>query len=253
MDRNNIIEQVDLGVLNEYAGISIEKGQLIGDVLFGLLLVLFFCFAIIYQQNVKQVVRTFRNLLSVKERQSMFAFSTGGVALFRSFMIFQLLTLSSVSLFCIVRILGGVDFNVSEIQQLIILLVIFGTLFSYYQLKQLLYFAIGRLFFEEYHYQLWKNGYNSVQIILGVLLYIPALWLVFVSKQHEIALFLLVFLYISSRLVIFYKVIRIFSKKGYDILYLILYLCAQEILPLVFLYEGLVYLYNFIETSTLWH
>uniref|UniRef100_UPI003FEF4BAF DUF4271 domain-containing protein n=1 Tax=Parabacteroides distasonis TaxID=823 RepID=UPI003FEF4BAF len=52
---------------------------------------------------------------------------------------------------------------------------------------------------------------------------------------------------------IIYKTIRIFHRKNSSFLYISLYLCGQEILPLVFLYEGIIYLYNFIESSTLWH
>ena len=49
---------------------------------------------------------------------------------------------------------------------------------------------------------------------------------------------------------IIYKTIRIFHRKNSSFLYISLYLCGQEILPLVFLYEGIIYLYNFIESST---
>ena len=87
----------------------------------------------------------------------------------------------------------------------------------------------------------------------GVSLYVPVLWLIFVEKYRLIPVILLFILYISCRLVIIYKTIRIFHKKNAGFLYISLYLCTQEILPLVLLYEGTVYLYNFIETNTLWH
>ena len=247
------MQQVDICTLNEYAGVPIEKGQLFDDVLFGSLLVLFFCFAIIYHNNIKQVIYICRNLFQVKERQSLPSFNSGGVLFFRSFMIFQMLLLVSIALFNVARLYNRIDSSISELQQLFILLGIFGILLVYYAFKQLLYFVVGRLFFEEQQYRLWENGYSAVQIVFGVTLYIPVLWLVFVQKHLDIAFILLLFLFILSRLVIFYKVIRIFNNKGSNILYLILYLCAQEILPLILLCEGLIYQYNFIETSTLWH
>ena len=172
---------------------------------------------------------------------------------FRGFMIFQMLLLVSVALFNVARVYNRIDSSISELQQLLVLLGVFGIILVYYTLKQFLYFVVGRLFFEEQQYRLWKNGYNAVQIVFGVTLYIPVLWLVFVQKHLDIAFILLLFLFILSRLVIFYKVIRIFNNKGSNILYLILYLCTQEILPLILLYEGLIYQYNFIEKSTLWH
>lgn len=245
------MQQVDIATLNEYAGIPIESGQLFGDVLFSSLLVLFFCFSNIYNTNAKLVMYTFRSLFHVKERQVLLSITSGGVLFFRSFMIFQMLLLVSVALFNAARIFNRIDSTVSELQQLFILMTIFGIILVYHMLKQLLYFVVGSLFFEEYQYRLWKNGYNSVQIVFGVTLYIPVLWLIFVPKYLDVAFILLLVLFIFSRLVIFYKVIRIFDNKGSNILYLILYLCAQEILPLILLYEGLIYQYNFIEKSTL--
>lgn len=89
--------------------------------------------------------------------------------------------------------------------------------------------------------------------IWGILLYIPVLLMVFIDINVTIPIFLFSIFYVLYRFAIIYKTIRIFHKKNGGFLYISLYLCGQEILPLVFLYEGMVYLYNFIETSTLWH
>ncbi|MDR0394222.1 MAG: DUF4271 domain-containing protein [Tannerella sp.] len=45
---------------------------------------------------------------------------------------------------------------------------------------------------------------------------------------------------------------HIFLNKNTGFLFFSLYLCAQEIIPLVFLYEGLIYMYNIIEKNNIW-
>lgn len=130
---------------------------------------------------------------------------------------------------------------------------VFCVLFLFYQFKQCCYYLLGSVFSDPDKYKLWKTSYNAIMGIWGVSLYVPVLWLVFVGTYVTIPIVMFCILYILCRFVIIYKTIRIFHKKSTGLLYISLYLCGQEILPLVFLYEGMVYLYNFIETSTLWH
>jgi hypothetical protein len=59
--------------------------------------------------------------------------------------------------------------------------------------------------------------------------------------------------YLLFRFTLIYMTVRIFYNKNTGLLYLSSYLCAQEIIPLLFLYEGLNYLYNTFEASTLCH
>ena len=130
---------------------------------------------------------------------------------------------------------------------------VFCVLFLFYQFKQCCYYLLGSVFSDPDKYKLWKTSYNAIMGIWGVSLYVPVLWLVFVGTYVTIPIVMFCILYILCRFVIIYKTIRIFHKKSTGLLYISLYLCGQEILPLVFLYEGIIYLYNFIETSTLWH
>ena len=87
----------------------------------------------------------------------------------------------------------------------------------------------------------------------GALLYVPTLWLLFVESYLHIPIYLFVLLYVLGRFVIINKLIRIFYRQNGSVLYLSLYLCGQEILPLFFIYKVVVYLYNYFGSSTLWH
>ena len=236
-----------------YVGIRLWDGQLVDDIIFSLLLVLLITFAFVFRANFRLFVKMLKDAVFVKERSNMF--DEAGVrssSFFRNFMTFQTLFLCSIAIFAIARIRGFVG-NLGEKEVFISIGIAFIVLFLFYQFKQFSYCLLGSIFAEPERYRLWKTNYNAIMGAWGILLYIPVLWLVFVGIYVTIPILLFCILYILCRFVIIYKTIRIFHRRSTGLLYISLYLCTQEILPLVFLYEGMVYLYNFIETSTLWH
>ncbi|WP_234367861.1 DUF4271 domain-containing protein [Parabacteroides pacaensis] len=236
-----------------YTGIRLADEQLVNDVVFAWIIGMFLLFSIVYRNNFRLFLKMLQDFRTVKERQSLFLLASNREGFFRNFMTFQTLMLITLALFSIARIQGSIPPAMSERMMFFALLILFGILLFYYFFKQGMYFCIGYVFTTPQKYKLWKSRYNAVIGVWGILLYFPVLWISYVDGYHTLAIWLFIILFILSRLVIIYKLIRIFYKKSDNLLYLILYLCAQEILPLVFLYEGLVYLYNFIETSTLWH
>lgn len=242
-----------MNIFEGYVGIRLWDGQLVDDVIFSLLSVLFVVFSFVFRANFRLFVKLLKDAFLVKERQNLFDDVVGKSAFFfRNFMTFQALFLSSIALIAIGRIYGFV--NYVEWQAVLSAIgTVFLVLFLFYQFKQCCYYLLGSVFADSDKYKLWKTNYNAVMGIWGVSLYVPVLWLVFVGTYVTIPIAMFCILYILCRFVIIYKTIRIFHKKSTGLLYISLYLCTQEILPLVFLYEGMVYLYNFIETSTLWH
>lgn len=241
-----------MSVFEGYVGIRLWDGQLVDDVIFGLLFVLFVSFALVFRLNYQLFLKMMRDVVYVRERQSLFEVSGGSEWFFRNFMNFQALFLCSVCLFAMTRAFGFIN-HLEEKTILMAVGLIMIVLLLFAWCKQCGYFLLGIVFTDAPKYKFWKTNYNAVIGAWGVLLYIPALWLVFVGEQIIIPVVLFIFCYILCRFVIIYKTIRIFHKKNTGLLYISLYLCGQEILPLVFLYQGIVYLYNFIESSTLWH
>ena len=242
-----------MGVFEGYVGIRLWDGQLVDDVIFSMLLLLFIAFSIVFHSNFRLFIKMLKDIVFLKERQSLFEKPVGSEWFFRNFILFQTLFLTSVSLFAIARVYGYIN-HLKESTVLLSIGVIFIILFLFYQFKQFLYFLFGSVFADPVRYKLWKTNYNAVMGAWGVLLYIPVLWLVFVGTHIFVPVILFAIFYILCRFVIIYKTIRIFHKINSGLLYISLYLCGQEILPLIFLYKGIFYLYNFIETSTLlWH
>ncbi len=237
-----------------YVGIRMWDGQLVNDVIFALLICLFIAFSFVFRFNYKLFLKMGHDAFFLKGRQNLFddVIDKRQELFFRHFMTFQFLFLSAIAF---VRIAQTYDFihDTNWQSVLTITAFTFGILFLYYQFKQTSYWVLGKVFAEPDEYRLWKTSYNALMNIWGVSLYIPVLWLIFIGKYQLIPVIMLLILYILCRFVIIYKTIRILHKGNASFLYISLYLCTQEILPLVLLYEGTVYLYNFIETSTLWH
>lgn len=235
-----------------YVGIRLWDGQQMDDLIFSILFVLLVSFAFVFRANFRLFLKMLKDAVFVKERQNLFESSRGVEWLFRNFMIFQALFLCSIAAFAYARIRGHLR-NMEEEGMFMVICLFFVILLLFYQFKQLCYTMLGYVFADPGRYRFWKTNYNAIIGTWGVLLYVPVLWLIFVGSHTAIPVVLFIFLYILCRFAIIYKTIRIFHKKSVSLLYISLYLCTQEILPLVFLYEGMVYLYNFIETSTLWH
>jgi hypothetical protein len=123
----------------------------------------------------------------------------------------------------------------------------------FYFLKQNFYALYGRVFNENGKYHRWNTNYHILSYLWGISLYIPVLWLIFDHTHLTEGLILFVISYMIHRITLICMTFRIFYTQNTGILFLSSYLCAQEIVPLLFLYEGLIYLYNTIEASTLWH
>jgi len=235
-----------------YVGIRLWDNQLINDVILSLLLVLLIAFALVFRSNYRLFVKMLKDVVYIKERPSLFEDVAGNEFVFRHFMTFQALFLCTFSVFAIGRAKGILNSPVVE-TNLLIIVSIFIILVIFYEFRQLMYALLGFVFVEKEKYDFWKTGYNAITGLWGVLLYIPVFWLVFVGEFINIPLMLFILLYILYRFLIIIKSIRIFHISANGFLYIFLYLCTQEILPLIFLYEGVNYLYNIIEKSPLWH
>lgn len=237
-----------------YVGIRLWDGQLVDDVIFALLMLLLVVFALVFRLHSRLFVKMVKDAFLVKERQSLFdeVIVEKNDLFFRGFLIFQILFLSSLALVAIGKTYGLI--NYVEWQTVLwATSLFFCVLLLYYVVRRGSYFLLGYVFASPDQYKQWLTSYHAVMGIWSISLYFPVIWLMFVGVYAKWAIALFYLLYIASRFVIIYKTIRIFHTKSTGFLYINLYLCGQEILPLVFLYEGMVYLYNFIETSTLWH
>lgn len=234
-----------------YVGIPLGGEQEANDVMLALLLVMLMFFAVVFRTNYPLFFKMVRDVFFPKRRAFFSEKKKGNSLLFRSFMTFQALFLSSFSLFELMRG-NGYILDLNDAGQFMYFGIIILLLFLYYWSKRVIYGLLGYVFVSRESYGIWRNMYNAVFGSYGVLLYLPALGLVFAYNYVATFAFIFLILYVICRFVIIYKTVDIFYQKSMSLFYLSLYLCTQEIIPLFLLYKGFINLYNFIESGTLW-
>ena len=236
-----------------YVGIPLWDGQVLNDLLFTLILSILFLFALTFRFNYRACLKMFKDVIYIKERQSLFEKRVASDFYFRLFMVFQTLFLCTVFAFSYLYVNGYLTFELTDKSIFFCIAGIFLVILVFFFFKLFLYSLTGVIFSDTMKYKMWKNSYVAIMGTWGMFLYVPVAWFALWGKYPMIPIVLFIFSYILCRFAIIDKTLRIFHRKNTGLLYISLYLCAQEILPLVFLYEGMVYLYNFIKTSTLWH
>lgn len=234
-----------------FVGIRLAEGQLGNDIVLTVFLCILVLFAFHFSRNLRYYLKIPDSLVHTKERQSLFDESIGNISqhhLFGSLQFILLLTLNLYMLFVSAGRIGGSDTKTT----LIYLVAFFGVLLLFFLFKQLLYFVLGMVFSDHHKYHLWKTSYFFSIDFWGILLYIPTVLLLFAGEAHFVPLILLVLFYLINRFILVIKAFRIFFSKRTAFVLIFLYLCALEMLPLLFLYEGLLHVNHIIEINSLW-
>ncbi len=236
-----------------YVGIRLWSGQLMEDVWFSILFVLFFLFAIHARIHVKSFIKIFRNLgFNTSGKSSNTDLSIYYSKSLHFYLIFQALALSSLAITQEAYYLGFLN-NIDKEKLLLVVVSTFLSVLVFYLIRRIIYYLLIYTFSRQDVYRQWVIIYNSLISVWGISLYLPVIGMSFLGNYHFWAVCLFIIFYILFRFAIIYKSIRLFYIKKFDLFYLSLYLCAHEILPLLIAYKGFVFLYNFIEKSALWH
>lgn len=229
-----------------YVGIHLWDGQQTDDLLLSGLLVFLMVFAFMLHFYPHQFIKLLKDSFSMKRRQSLFDKPVNESRIFQYFMLVQSIVMCGYILFLFLLRYGYS--TAEDIYSILYEASCYTALLAaFFMAKQCLYFILGMVFGDSEKYRWWRNGYNAIIGIWGVTLYIPAIWLILIGIEYKIPIIMFVSLYVFCRFAIIHKIIRIFYTKNKGFFYVSLYLCAQEILPLLFLYKGVMYMYNFID------
>jgi hypothetical protein len=127
-----------------------------------------------------------------------------------------------------------------------VLLLIFFTAYKY-----LTYSLIGYIFFDREAKQRWNNTFSSAICLSGSFLFFPTLILFYIGKIYIYGIYFVLLYFVFIQIILLYRQFVLFFNKKSSLLYFILYLCTQEIIPLVLLYKGFVYLF-LMQKDGLW-
>lgn len=112
-----------------------------------------------------------------------------------------------------------------------------GVFAAYYIFDITAYSVVGYTFAGIENMKILLRRFNSSQSILGVTLALPSLMVIFYPSSSDAMIYTSVTLYALARLLFIIKGFDIFFTNIFSLLYFILYLCALEIIPLIYVYH----------------
>ena len=119
--------------------------------------------------------------------------------------------------------------------------------------KYLSYRLVGYVFFKKEAVDQWLDDFYSILALSGIILFLPTLIMFYIDKAYYFCYYFILLYFIFVLILIIYKNFVLFFQDRRLLLYLFLYLCAQEIMPLFLLYKGVVYLFITVQKDNLWH
>ncbi|GHT66243.1 hypothetical protein AGMMS50239_27410 [Bacteroidia bacterium] len=162
----------------------------------------------------------------------------------------QTILLTSIIVYC--NALNNEVFHVESPSGMFIFLgfaILLLSLFIGY--KYLTYSFIGYVFFDKESEQRWNDTFSSAICLSGIILFFPVLFLFYVGQIYTYGFYFVLIYFIFIQIVLLYRQFVLFFNKKSSLLYFILYLCTQEIIPLFLLYKGFVYLF-LMQKDSLW-
>lgn len=220
------------------------------DSVFGLLLLSFLFFAHIYSGGFTMLKENVRLLFSSDKTPRVHRQITANETLYSFFLIFQAIVLMSVCIYDVFveydPLLLGYRHPLPTILAFIIIIGLF------FGAKNLFYIILGHVFDRRKEIVIWRRTQAVSIEILGILYFVPTLLLLYAGVYGSQIIIFMVILFLLVLVTLFYQIIIFFVGEKFNFLYLIAYLCTFEILPFIFLFIGLVYLYRIDVFNTLW-
>ena len=207
--------------------------------LVSLLILAFIFFAISYRRGAKYLHHIFTSLFNVKSRGNLFDETT----INENQLKLSLLTLTFIT--------EGVALYYTLIDPVLansnhtlpFILICIAICLVYYFLQRGVYHLLGNIFGDRQQTANFLESFTSVNLFIG-LFFIPfILLMLYMPELVNIGITACVIIYFFSRAIIIYKGIRFFLPHLYNLLYIILYLCAVEIIPLLLIRKWVLFIY----------
>ncbi len=200
------------------------------------LLVLFFLFGYVLSFGQKMILETTKDFFHLKERSSIFIESTNLLQIKISFVV---IFVGSIGLF-LFSLYFHEDNSSSLQERLIYLALFFAIALTFLFFKVIIFKLLSHIFLEQNTSSVFFRGYFTIIFGLGLTIYPVVVGLIYTPENFFTTfLFIGLFLILISFILILYKIIQIFLVNFYSLFYIILYLCALEILPVLIVLKAL--------------
>ena len=234
------VQEVDSG----FEGTPISYSPRTDDAIALTLLVCFFLSSIALARGKKFLSQQVKDFVLHRERTSIFDSSTAADVRYLLVLVLQTCVLSGITFLNYFH--DTCHALMDHVSSLLLLGIYVGFCLAYFLLKWLLYMFLGWTFFDKNKTNIWLESYSALIYYVGFALFPFVLFLVYFDLSLTNLVIIGSIILIFTKILMFYKWIKLFFHQFSGLFLLILYFCALEIVPCLLLYQGMIQMNNIL-------
>lgn len=234
------VQEVDSG----FEGTPISYSPRTDDAIALTLLACFFLSSIALARGKKFLSQQVKDFVLHRERTSIFDSSTAADVRYLLVLVLQTCVLSGITFLNYFHDTCPALMN--RVSPLLLLGIYVGFCLAYFLLKWLIYMFLGWTFFDKNKTNIWLESYSALIYYVGFALFPFVLFLVYFDLSLTNLVIIGAIILIFTKILMFYKWIKLFFHQFSGLFLLILYFCALEIVPCLLLYQVLVQINNIL-------
>lgn len=234
------VQEVDSG----FEGTPISYSPRTDDAIALTLLVCFFLSSIALARGKKFLSQQVKDFVLHRERTSIFDSSTAADVRYLLVLVLQTCVLSGITFLNYFH--DTCPALMDHVSSLLLLGIYVGFCLAYFLLKWLLYMFLGWTFFDKNKTNIWLESYSALIYYVGFALFPLVLFLVYFDLSLTNLVIIGSIILIFTKILMFYKWIKLFFHQFGALFLLILYFCALEIVPCLLLYQGMIQMNNIL-------
>ena len=234
------VQEVDSG----FEGTPISYSPRTDDAIALTLLACFFLSSIALARGKKFLSQQVKDFVLHRERTSIFDSSTAADVRYLLVLVLQTCVLSGITFLNYFH--DTCPALMDHVSSLLLLGIYVGFCLAYFLLKWLLYMFLGWTFFDKNKTNIWLESYSALIYYVGFALLPFVLFLVYFDLSLTNLVIIGSIILIFTKILMFYKWIKLFFHQFSGLFLLILYFCALEIVPCLLLYQGMIQMNNIL-------
>ena len=234
------VQEVDSG----FEGTPISYSPRTDDAIALTLLACFFLSSIALARGKKFLSQQVKDFVLHRERTSIFDSSTAADVRYLLVLVLQTCVLSGITFLNYFHDTCPALMN--QVSPLLLLGIYVGFCLAYFLLKWLIYMFLGWTFFDKNKTNIWLESYSALIYYVGFALFPFVLFLVYFHLSLTNLVIIGSIILIFTKILMFYKWIKLFFHQFSGLFLLILYFCALEIVPCLLLYQGMIRMNNIL-------
>lgn len=234
------VQEVDSG----FEGTPISYSPRTDDAIALTLLVCFFLSSIALARGKKFLSQQVKDFVLHRERTSIFDSSTAADVRYLLVLVLQTCVLSGITFLNYFH--DTCPALMDHVSSLLLLGIYVGFCLAYFLLKWLLYMFLGWTFFDKNKTNIWLESYSALIYYVGFALFPFVLFLVYFDLSLTNLVIIGSIILIFTKILMFYKWIKLFFHQFSSLLLLIVYFCALEIVPCLLFYQGMIQMNNIL-------